>query len=89
MKVGLMRSLAFWLGLGFGTAFGFAALSPARVAARAIGKMEPAAPLTLDRIVALPLAERQAWEDYLALSQRLKAADRAALMAERLSLVAG
>ncbi|KAK0359815.1 hypothetical protein LTR94_029769, partial [Friedmanniomyces endolithicus] len=42
----------------------------------------PALGLTIDRIGALPDAERPAWADYLARSQAQMAADRAALAAE-------
>lgn len=42
----------------------------------------PAVGLTIDRIGALPDAERAAWQDYLARSQAQMQADRAALAAE-------
>jgi PelA/Pel-15E family pectate lyase len=48
-----------------------------------VGINPPAPPLDLERIAALPAAERAAWADYLAASQRQKLADQAALAAER------
>jgi PelA/Pel-15E family pectate lyase len=51
--------------------------------AAVVGRMAPAEPVTLARIEQLPVTERPAWRDYLARSQRLMAADKAALAAER------
>lgn len=48
-----------------------------------IGTMTPAQPVTQPRIADLPAAQRAAWQDYLARSQALMAADQAALAAER------
>lgn len=51
-----------------------------------IGTIPPAQPLTAERVAALPVAERGAWADYLARSDAQRAADRAALAAERRGL---
>ncbi len=67
---------------------GMALVLAAPLAAATIGMMEPAAPITRDRLANLPAAERKAWGDYLALSDRLRAADMAALKAEREGLPA-
>ncbi|KQY88921.1 pectate lyase [Pelomonas sp. Root1444] len=53
-----------------------------------IGVIPPAEPLTAERVAALPAAERAAWVDYLARSAAQRAADRAALAAERKGLAA-
>jgi PelA/Pel-15E family pectate lyase len=67
---------------------GMALVLAAPLAAATIGTMEPAAPLTRDRLANWPAAERKAWDGYLALSDRLRAADLAALKAERVGLPA-
>ncbi|HSI16215.1 MAG TPA: pectate lyase [Sphingomonas sp.] len=60
------------------------AMTPVSIAGAAvIGHMTPAEPITADRIARAPQDERAAWSAYLARSQRLMAADRAALAAER------
>jgi len=51
-----------------------------------IGTIPPAQPLTAERVAALPAVERAAWVDYLARSDARRAADRAALAAERKGL---
>jgi PelA/Pel-15E family pectate lyase len=53
-----------------------------------IGVIAPAEPLTAARVAALPPGERAAWLDYLARSEAQRAADRAALAAERQGLAA-
>lgn len=58
------------------------ALSSSAFAAR-IGTIPPAQSLTADRVAALPVAERAPWMAYLARSDAQRAADRAALAAER------
>ena len=63
------------------------ALSSSTFAAQ-IGVIAPAAPLTAERVAALPAAERAAWADYLTRSAAQRAADRAALAAERKGLAA-
>lgn len=72
----------------FGVIAGLALVFTAPLAAAIIGKMEPAAPLTRNRLASLPATERRAWDDYLSLSERLRAADLAALKAEREGLTA-
>ena len=59
------------------------ALAAAPLQAATIGTMTPAEPVTAARIDALPAAQQQAWDRYLARSQALMAADKAALAAER------
>jgi len=61
------------------------ALSSSAFAAQ-IGTIPPAEPLTAARVAALPAAGRTAWVDYLARSDARRAADRAALAAERQGL---
>ncbi len=51
-----------------------------------IGTIPPAQALTAERVATLPAAERQPWADYLARSDAQRAADRAALAAERQDL---
>lgn len=51
-----------------------------------IGVIPPAEPLTAERVAALPAADRAAWAGYLARSDAARAADRAALAAERKGL---
>ena len=51
--------------------------------AAVIGTNEPAQAITAARIAALPIAQRVAWQAYLARSQAQRLADRAALAAER------
>lgn len=58
------------------------ALSSSVFAAQ-IGTIPPAQALTAERLAALPTAERKPWADYLARSDAQRAADRAALAAER------
>jgi PelA/Pel-15E family pectate lyase len=53
------------------------------VAAQDMVRFVPAQPLTEARIAALPPAQQPMWRAYLARSQRLMAADKAALAAER------
>ncbi|MFC0202935.1 pectate lyase [Novosphingobium soli] len=53
--------------------------------AATIGTMTPAEPVTAARIDTLPKAEQAAWDRYLARSEALMAADKAALAAERRS----
>ncbi|MEO6276849.1 pectate lyase [Roseateles sp.] len=53
------------------------------VHAAQIGTIPPAQPLTAERVAALPAGERAAWAAYLARSDAQRAADRAALAAER------
>lgn len=48
-----------------------------------IGTMTPAQPVTAARIATLPSDQQGAWRDYVARSQALMAADKAALAAER------
>jgi len=48
-----------------------------------IGTIPPAQALTAERVAALPAADRAAWAAYLARSDAQRAADRAALAAER------
>ncbi len=67
-----------WLALAAAPVVLLAAPAPARV----IGQNYPAQSLTADRIATLPKAQRAAWADYLARSQRQRAADRASLPAE-------
>lgn len=57
--------------------------------ARVIGTATSAQPVTNARIAALPAAERAQWQGYLARSQALMAADKAALAAERPQTGAG
>ncbi|MFT4054258.1 MAG: pectate lyase [Novosphingobium sp.] len=59
------------------------ALAAAPLQAATIGTMTPAEPVTAARIDALPAAQQQAWDRYLARSQALMATDKAALAAER------
>lgn len=59
----------------------FALSSPALAAQ--IGTIPPAESLTPERVQALPPAQREAWVAYLARSDAQRAADRAALAAER------
>ncbi|MFG6486854.1 pectate lyase [Roseateles sp. BYS78W] len=61
------------------------ALSSSAFAAR-IGTIPPAEALTAQRVAALPAAERAPWAAYLARSDAQRAADRAALAAERQGL---
>ncbi|MFG6441658.1 pectate lyase [Roseateles sp. LKC17W] len=61
------------------------ALSSSAFAAQ-IGAIPPAEALTTARVEALPLAERGAWQAYLARSDAQRAADRAVLAAERQGL---
>jgi PelA/Pel-15E family pectate lyase len=49
---------------------------PALLTAAVVGTNPPAAPLTAERIAALPAEEQPAWRDYLARSQKLREADR-------------
>jgi PelA/Pel-15E family pectate lyase len=59
-------------------------MTPVSIASAAmIGHMTLAEPITTERIARAPQGERAAWSAYLARSQRLMAADRAALAAER------
>lgn len=58
------------------------ALSAPAFAAQ-IGTIPPAQPLTAERVAALPAPERAVWAAYLARSDAARAADRAALAAER------
>ncbi|MGQ3095130.1 MAG: pectate lyase [Roseateles sp.] len=51
-----------------------------------IGVNAPAHPLTAEHVAALPAAQQPAWLDYLARSDAQRAADRAALAAERSGL---
>ncbi|RZL38149.1 MAG: pectate lyase [Rubrivivax sp.] len=51
-----------------------------------IGTIPPVEPLTAERVAALPATERAAWAAYLARSDAQRAADRAALAAERQGL---
>ena len=51
-----------------------------------IGVIPPAQPLTAERVASLPAAERGPWAAYLARSEAQRAADRAALAAERKGL---
>ncbi|TWI69696.1 PelA/Pel-15E family pectate lyase [Pseudoduganella lurida] len=51
--------------------------------AEVIGHMTAGEPVTEARLAAVPAAERAAWREYLARSQALMAADKAALAAER------
>ncbi|MBF7014202.1 pectate lyase [Novosphingobium resinovorum] len=60
-------------------------LAAAPLQAATIGTMTPAEPVTAARIDAMPAAQQQAWDRYLARSQALMAADKAALAAERKS----
>ena len=53
-----------------------------RVAAAIVGTNPPSLPLDAERIAALPLDQRPAWQAYLDRSVRLRAADDAALAAE-------
>ncbi|KQV86422.1 pectate lyase [Pelomonas sp. Root1237] len=53
-----------------------------------IGVIPPAQPLTAERVAALPATERGPWVAYLARSDAQRAADRAALAAERKGLTA-
>lgn len=66
-----------------------ATMTPVSMLAGAtIGHMTPAEPITAERIARAPQDERAAWSAYLARSQRLMAADKAALAAERAGGVA-
>ena len=58
------------------------------VFAAQIGTIPPAQALTADRVAALPEAERGAWAAYLARSDAQRAADHAALAAERQGMTA-
>jgi len=51
-------------------------LSAAALSAATIGTNPPAQPVTAERIAALPEAQRSAWQDYLARSQRQWQADQ-------------
>lgn len=51
--------------------------------AKAIGEMQPAAPLTRHRIMALPTTEQGRWLEYLQQSDRQMNADKSVLAAER------
>lgn len=51
-----------------------------------IGTIPPAQALTAERVAALPAAERATWQAYLTRSDAQRAADRAALAAERQGL---
>lgn len=51
-----------------------------------IGVIPPAEPLTAQRVAALPVAQRTPWQHYLARSDAQRAADQAALAAERKGL---
>ncbi|WP_241557203.1 pectate lyase [Croceibacterium ferulae] len=62
------------------------AVAPLPLAAEVIGTMQPAAPLTEERIAQLPAAEQAAWRDYLARSVAAMARDKAVLEAERAAL---
>ncbi|HUD30762.1 MAG TPA: pectate lyase [Novosphingobium sp.] len=73
-----MRSLKTLLALA-------ATLASGAAQAGTIGTMQPAEPVTAARIDTLPAAQQPAWDRYLARSQRLMAADQAALAAERRS----
>lgn len=53
-----------------------------------IGVIPPAQALTAERVASLPATERAAWSQYLARSDAQRAADRAALAAERKGLAA-
>ncbi|MFT7772074.1 MAG: pectate lyase [Herbaspirillum sp.] len=53
-----------------------------------IGTIAPARALTAERVAALPAAQRAPWQAYLARSDAQRAADRAALAAERQGLAA-
>ncbi|MFG6416513.1 pectate lyase [Roseateles sp. DC23W] len=62
----------------------FALASPTFAAQ--IGVIPPAEPLTAQRVAALPVALRSAWQDYLARSDAQRKLDQAALAAERRGL---
>jgi PelA/Pel-15E family pectate lyase len=59
----------------------FVAATPP-LSAKVVGQMVPAQPLTMQRIAALPMAQRPAWEAYLQRSQAQRKADKAALATE-------
>jgi PelA/Pel-15E family pectate lyase len=61
-------------------------VTPATAVAAQIGTNVPFPPLSPDRVSALPVGERKAWQAYLKRSQAQMAADRAALRAERTGL---
>jgi PelA/Pel-15E family pectate lyase len=63
-----------------------AALFAVPASAAVVGKSAPPPSLTLARIQALPAAEQQPWLDYLKRSEAQRAADKAALAAERAKL---
>ncbi|MDN3921297.1 pectate lyase [Roseateles violae] len=56
------------------------------VAAAVIGQNAPVPALSAERVAALPETQRAAWQAYLARSEQQRAADRAALAAERQAL---
>lgn len=60
----------------------------APAAATVIGHMAAPPSLTIDRLGALPPAQRNAWADYIARSTAAMARDKAALAAERQGLAA-
>lgn len=64
----------------------WAILSPAAAAAKIIGQMVPAQPLTAARVASLPVHQRQLWFAFLERSQHRRAADKAAIAAERAQL---
>jgi PelA/Pel-15E family pectate lyase len=65
------------------------ALTPSAHAAAVVGTSQPAEALTKARVNSvLPAKERQPWLDYLDRSEKQRAADRAALAAERKGLAA-
>jgi len=64
----------------------FALVFASSVFAAQIGTIPPAQALTAERVAALPPPERAAWAEYLARSDAQRAADQAALVAERKGL---
>ncbi|MEO5774425.1 MAG: pectate lyase [Sphingomicrobium sp.] len=62
--------------------------APATAPAKVIGQMVPAQPLTEARISSLPPAQRAFWTAYLRRSHAQRAADKAALAAERQRITA-
>ena len=62
------------------------ASAPVPLAAEVIGTMQPAAPLSEERIAQAPEAQQAAWRDYLARSARAMARDKAVLEEERAAL---
>src|SRR6266496_2750003 len=58
------------------------ALLSVALAAAVIGSSTPALPLTIERFAQLPRERQAAWKEYLAISDRQMAADRAVLAAE-------